>query len=588
MKIFFDWASDYCETKTDWKYHQEIISIDISQSELGFASAKVKIFLKDVALIFDKKYAKIGIQNEDTIECIFTGKLVSFPVGFDNSCTILEFISEPNDASEQLSRFIMDRKDEQSKINMHYVEKGKIICDELFFSKKDMNNPTVFLEGDSDVFYWDMSTGKMSLSHINNGGSVSVIDSSEILQNSMKVKLYRDPYKKINLQLSAEWIQHINGIVNVYSMISEKFSNSIISSYSNLKKMFFNVVNSLDRVGYQILKSDIFEINPKNKNNFVTYQMASEKLPITSKDAKDKFHVRLKRFYFDGCLYLGWRYKQKRSETVDIPVLNSSVKYGREKNIYIKLSDIQLPKNYPLWSFFTNYDVNNRIIYEAKVYKCTLFHNSDDFFDEQYWEYVSDVPDALADNTSSTFFNSNRGRNAIKYALQKVVSTIKFSQRSVEISLSIDAKKHIKLSVNDGVVVKDKRFLGGEIRGKVIKTHFEANCDKKLMHLTIACDLNDQLQCDKPKSTDLNQYIDSIAINAPASASVTSSNIIEKVEVYNAADEQHELLLSCNAKSVSDLEKVISQNATKIKVKLHPQNTMRCISNTVQLNEFSV
>ena len=99
MKFIFDWCQKFDEEKREWRNDAKVLSLEIFQRECCFASAKVSIFLTDTSSIFSKKYAKIGVQLDDSvskIDLLFSGRVVSFPIAFEKSCVKLELISEPN------------------------------------------------------------------------------------------------------------------------------------------------------------------------------------------------------------------------------------------------------------------------------------------------------------------------------------------------------------------------------------------------------------------------------------------------------------------------------------------------------------
>ena len=131
MKLIFDWSQSFYEEKTEWRGDTEIISLEISQNECGFAVAKVSIVAKTSDVLLDKKYAKIGVQlNEKNpkVDLVFSGRLVSFPLNFGNSCLQLEFISEPDDYQNQLIEFSRKNIELYKKIDSNYSVVYELMC----------------------------------------------------------------------------------------------------------------------------------------------------------------------------------------------------------------------------------------------------------------------------------------------------------------------------------------------------------------------------------------------------------------------------------------------------------------------------
>ena len=153
MKIFFNWINSFYDNP-EWCNDEEIFSLNIVQREGSFALARVSIKSQNLQY----KFARIGVEKNGKIETIFRGKLISFPLSCEGEIMTIEILSEPSDFQNQLQNFSQKNLAEYERKN------PEIIFDDLFFSEKD--NPTIFLEGSSEIFYWDMATGKMSLSDI--------------------------------------------------------------------------------------------------------------------------------------------------------------------------------------------------------------------------------------------------------------------------------------------------------------------------------------------------------------------------------------------------------------------------------------
>ncbi|MDR2268175.1 MAG: hypothetical protein LBD81_01835, partial [Holosporaceae bacterium] len=271
MKIIFDWCASYGEEKISWRGDVQLISLEITQRECGFASAKTIIATKssEEAALLTRKYAKIGVQLVDgMVETIFSGRLVSFPIGIGSSHLKLEFISEPDDYQKQLNDFCQRSQKLYEDVDKHALVNGTMGFDDLFFSARDMTNPTIFLEGNNNVFHWDMKTGKLSLSHINNGLKNFEISGKDIIQNSLRIRLAREPYKSVNLHLSANWIQHAYGCINLYPLIAANFKNGVVSSLTNIRNGMENICRFSPNGGYGLVNCRIKEIFPTQRSEF--------------------------------------------------------------------------------------------------------------------------------------------------------------------------------------------------------------------------------------------------------------------------------------------------------------------------------
>jgi hypothetical protein len=576
MKLIFDWSSSFYEDKNNWRGDEEIISLEIFQKECGFAVAKVTIGARDANKLRDRKYMKIGAQTDGAVELLFSGRLVAFPVGLGGSTMELEFIAEPDDYQTKLSRFSDENFERYRSVDNHLPLEDNVLFDDLFFSSRDLKNPTIFLEGGGKIFYWDMRNGQLSLSDINHGRRNFDVNSDEILQNSIKVRIAREPYRIVNLKISASWIQHERGIIDVMPMIAVKFSQRIINSFTNIKSGIEKIFSNKN--GYEVIHRDIKEINPNNCGWGSEYPLLSPDFYVQTSDRKK---ILFRRFYFAGKLILGWTYKQKRVETVTVRIVNPSSPYGREKSVYLRLNALQLPKEYPIWSHFTYYGRSEKVRRGDDVFSCASSHVSGEIFERDKWNFVEKIPGALKDDMSSSFFATTRGANAIKYAMQKAIALVNYSSRNIEIDFCVEARKFMNAGVDDQITIHNDRFSGGSIAGKIVKMRFLGDADRKIIKFTIGCS-----DADLSKSFDkLNSY----PINVPAdTGNVNPADIVQKIEVENTPEEQITILARTAANSSAELSAELKKHATKIKLYLHPLNTARVITREITLPDFEM
>lgn len=601
MNLIFDWSEDFYEEKKEWRSDAKVLSLEISQRECCFALAKITLFCDDQ--VFPKKYAKIGAQyfekrnNENLIsrvELIFSGRLVSFPLALGKSCVQLEFISEPSDYQRQLDAFLQHNISAYQQVDKHQISANSANFDELFFSENDLQNPTVFLEGSSKCFYWDMKGGKLSLSEINRGQKNFEIDGAKVLEKSLKISLAREPYKNVSINLSANWTRRTSGLVDLYPFVAKKFSEGIVCSFTNIKSKIKRLC-SLHSDDYDALSCSVRETDPSTIVPFQTFAKTSRKFEV-QQDKKDKneagegknskkITAQFKKFYFYGEMLFCWHRKQKISESIRLDVVNSKINRGREKRIFMRLNSIQLPKEYPYWNFFTQYYSGDKVIFEGSVFECSVPHLSTNFFDEKNWKKIVKVPDALPSDSCGSFFKTERGKNAIKYALQNAIALMNYSARYIEISFAVDATEFLGVTINDQITLFDARLDGGKISGKVTKTRFVATSKKRILHITIGCCLQNFLE----NSTEqINKYLKKLWSENNDSNNdndrFSMGDIVRDVEVINPPEEQEKILGESNAKSVTELESRLKNHPTKIKIFLAPLKGS--VAKNVELPQF--
>lgn len=575
MKLIFDWCADFYESQPNWNDSEKVISLEVYQKECGFALAKVVLVAKNSSQLLSKQYARIGVQfDNEQIYTLFTGRVVSFPAGLGGATVTIELISEPPDYQRQLIDFCTTNLKGHKSQNKHDANSYQF--DELFFSPDDLHNPTAFLESENRVFYWDMKNGKMLLSDINSGSKQVLIDGNDILQNSLKIRLSREPYKCINLTITASWIQYESGIIDLIPMIASCFPFGKINSFTNIQSSLKNLCKFHENSGYSVLYNNVKETPP---GGIGQYPQTSPEFFVNEKP------IKLKRFYFSGQLICGWHYKQKRTENLHVKIVNNHSKYGRTKDLYFKLNGLQLPRKHPTWLGYTHYAVSDSVIYSGRVFKCKENHISSQTFDETKWELIYVVPDAIKNEACRSFFAENRGQNAIKYAIRRAIALINYSSRYIEVDFCVHAEKFLMdINLDNSVKISDSRFPDGCIEGKVIKTKFVADADQKLLKVTIGCRGNCKLDCNAA-----NEKLSTpIPIHAESTEGINPTDIVTGIEVKHLPAEQIEVLQSSSFSSIQHVKETLKKYVTKIKVILHPQNTMRELTKNIVLPDFVI
>lgn len=558
MKIFFNWCDNFYDNPK-WNNDEEVFALKIVQREGSFAMARVAIKTTK----FKHKFARIGIEKDGLIKTIFRGKLISFPLSCEDSIMTIEILSEPTDYQKQLQNF-------SQKNRKLYKEKNpEIIFDDLFFYEKD--NPTIYLEGSSKIFYWNMATGKLSLSDINHGERIFEISKKDIIKNSTQIKLAREPYGEIRLNLSASWIQKVHGYINLMPMIARRFCFNRLNSFTNLSPCFRNSFQN----GYSLIFNNVKEINPNGGGILNRFPMSSN--PIKIKNNYREKSTKFRRFYFDGKFVLGWEYHQKRTENICISIRDKN--HSRRKDISIKLGAIQLSKNYPRWYAFKNYLCTDRVIFDGWIYECDIPHNSNENFDKTKWRKIKKVPDALEDDQLSSFFATERGKSAIRYALQKIAALINFSRRYVTINFSLDANKFWEISANDSIQFSD--LYSHPICAKVIQTKLIFDGENRIMNISVGYspdNIGDIFEFVKNYDFEIN----------PDENRIEIADIVKNISIENDPESQENLLASRTFTSESEAINFLKKHPTKIHVDLHPISQKREIVRTINLKNLEV
>jgi hypothetical protein len=357
-------------------------------------------------------------------------------------------------------------------------------------------------------------------------------------------------------------------------MIAQKFSQHMVNSFTDMKSSLEHIFKISHRNGYAPRRCRIKEINPNTAGILSAHPTISPDFFVQKDEVSTKIKVNFRRFYFDGELLLAWNYRQKRQEVVRLGIINGQYKNGREKSLFLRLNAIQIPKQYPVWSYFTYYGCSTKVIHRGSVFECREGHISGREFEKGKWKFLKKVPDALSDDSGS-FFATNRGKNALKYAIQKAIALAGYSSRYMEMDFCVDANRFLSVTVNHRATISDGRFPGGSISGKVIRTKFMANAERKIMKITIGCGGADENYLEKALAYHPDIQDDDSRVNP--------GDIVTDIEVKNPPEEQTAHLVQMKAKDISELKDELRKWATKIKISLHPLSTTRVVSRELDL-----
>lgn len=558
MEIFFDWCDSLKKEKKEWRGDEHIVSLEIFQKEFSFASAKITLVASERKL---KHFAKIAIKKDDKFYTIFSGRITGFPLGFSGSTVQIEMIAESDDFRQQLCRFV----EQNPKQDLHKLTNELVTIDDLFYSGSDIDNPVTFLEGTNNMFYWNPSNGQLSVSNISKGKRCIKISSSQILQNSIKVHLAREPYSEINVSITANWIRYQHVAFDVFPFIAQRFENNLVNSFTDIRANF----PKIDNCTY----CKIREINPNSMGCLTNYPLNYN---VILKDGK-KYSFR--RFYYDGNIIFNLNYSQRIIETANFKITTNS-KNKHARSVHFDLNALQLPRKYPHWNAYTYYCTDDIVLQDENIWKCEVSHRSEKEFDSQNWSKISKIPDAMADDSQSSFFNTIRGKNALKYAAQKALALLRYSQRYIEVDFCVLLNDFYDISLEDEVILKDVSSYWGEIRGKVIKTQLIASCKKAFIKVTIGCGLAEDSAWEQIKnwSPDVN-----IEEKSP-----TIDDIIRSVEVLNPPEQQIEMLQNFQGNSISELRGNLQKISTKIKVVLKSQNNVATVYRDINLPDITI
>jgi hypothetical protein len=410
MNTYFAWVTkdEPFYSNVHAREDLQIFKLNISQKEGEVALVQLTVFKPDLPPI-DQRYAFISCQNErGEIQLLFKGKLVFFPKVMGDESVLLEFSAEPDQSRNQLEKL-----QESLKVYPYW--------DELFVHSLDGRHDAIeFLDARSDLYYWDRITGELSLSNLFSGRKTWDL-SNEVLKDSLKITLGETPLSEITVNVIAEWTQKAEGHIDVSHKIARHFSGGMINTLTptDFKNRWPKEGQKISsgRSGYQILRSQIKEINPPKTGILNSYPTVTGALWQVNHKTSEPEAIRLKRSWLKARLLLGWSYRQKRRE----------------------IASFCLPQNHQLSSGS-----------HRKMRKLNLYLQ------------------AITDSHRSSFFNTKRGLMAIDHAIEVAKAYLAGSARCVEIEFEVPFHSILHLTTDHDVVLRGTMIPGGLAKGKVV------------------------------------------------------------------------------------------------------------------------
>ena len=290
----------------------EIFKLEISQSEGELAIASVmlnKDFHVDGTM-------EATIMRSNSI--LLKGEIYETPTYSDHQFTIVRIISHFQ--KKQLKKITSD-----FQASTHYNEE---------LSSDFQNDITEELPV---RFFFSRTSGDVKLSRIVDDTHIRDINVEDYWSSS--IKKTNEPLSKVNMYVTAKWIQERNGRIDLFPIIASLFPENMVNSLNNLKNQWWRLARSLPKSCYSIGTFRIKNVFPNT-------------VPHSCSFSVNDTTVKIKRFWFDGVFDLSWNYKQKIEETLHFSLHNPTAKNGIEKNINIKLNNLNINKE--LGSFFSN------------------------------------------------------------------------------------------------------------------------------------------------------------------------------------------------------------------------------------------
>lgn len=486
--IKFAWVmpTEAFDAELHFRQDEEIFKLTLIQEE--GKPAELALVIANPYLqkkIFPKPQGILTYRDpQGEIHCLFRGRLINTQQSYQKYFVNLTFTSCLRPLKEEWAEFLTHHP----QLKEHY--------DPLFH--KDPENPEAILASQPLCLYWHRHSGKLGLSHAFKHLDQSKHWRLESPSYDPQSLSYRQetPIGSVNITASAQWVQHLDGFMDIAPYIADQFDEKMINTYTG--KAFSNSWpkpgTSLGRSGYRVLYSALEETNAPFYAPLKRHRQALtlyHPVPNPQEPWRQDMEKRIaRRSWFRGELLIGWHYRQKRKEEISFTLqasLPPEIKEVSQKNLSFSLQKLTQYEDLPSFTPFTIYEPGSTIHFKGKVYQYTGPKDVCLKFAPNLWQEVPEKTQDFFLAIQDSFFTTPRGIQAFEYALDCAKTYLTWHTRCfyVQAKGSLD---WAPITTHDTAELSDHRLPGGRTEGKVVKYILTLEgASRPIVHLTLAC-----------------------------------------------------------------------------------------------------
>lgn len=362
---------------------------------------------------------------------------------------------------------------------------------------RDPTSREAVLAGHPLTLYWERTSGQVRLSHAIRGTDSSSHWEIDRMPSYDPQKLsyrFSPPMAEVRVGISAQWVQHISGVMDVAPYIADKFHERMMNTYTGkaFAESWPKKGSFLGHSGYRVLHSQLqqedtpFQAPLKKFSDVLTIQKRSPDQPDMTPPKK----MIVQRSWFQGELLIGWHYRQKRRENLFFTLSASLPKDCSDtvtKEISLPLGKITQMEELPLFCPFSIYKTGSLVHHQGKVFEYTGPENVCPYLDLSLWKEVPEKTEQFISNLQDSFFTTPRGIQAFHHGLEQAKTLLTWGSRSLEIIVKGGPDLSL-ITPHDTAQIKDSRLPQGLAKGKIVRYCLEADQDEEpSVQITVAC-----------------------------------------------------------------------------------------------------
>lgn len=440
---------------------EKVMDIVISQAEGEFATAKVSIKASPSSYASLGRRAVISFRPEDHLPIVplIVGTVTAIPRGLRGQSVELELIAQRDDW-EELRDTLID------------TLAVAPFFDPLFVSADKIRDPAEVLNGRAAMLHWDRLSGEPSISYIDRSSSAVREVDSAVLYGSVGIELEGTPIRRTTVEVTAAWQQDAS-VVSDVAWDHGATRNLKVVAHEACQAAWPKPQMEIGG-GWSVEQSSLkfgqprFEKLGEIKSGSEVY---SGDVPVYTATS-DKVVLRNKR-------------AQARSETVKVVCktrFSAGIKSSETDAEAITLRRVfGTGDEFEPWQPTVSYDVGDVVFYSGRLCECSTAHTATYAFNAARWT----VLESSAGKIGASFFETSRGKAAIRHAVKRGFARLRYAARCVRVSFQAPLVDWHDVSLDDMLHVYDARLPGGSACGKVVQ--YELSASSGLVSVEIAC-----------------------------------------------------------------------------------------------------
>lgn len=549
----------------------EIFDLEICEEENHFPVATLLVKAGEPLPPLETE----GIIQDSFGNIHFKGLLMGAPSKIEGDFAHIKLVSKPHNFMEKLE-------------NLQRESRRVPYWDPLWIDPDKQDDFQEIQEVRTASLYCDRKTGQLSWSDWFEGSETADLEGN-IFEDSLLVKVKRQPLEACTIKVHVNWIQQERGVANLGPSLRKSFPHSRVSTYTkdSLIKKWPEPGKRLGKSGIWIIKSDLKPYYP-NLPFLPRFSLAV----TLGEDEETRTPYRLERFWFKPILWVGWTYQQRRRETLTFTLPHSvqplSPGPGEHKTLEFTLHNIYPDPNAYPWRPEAYYPMDSKVIVKDLIYECVVDHFSSMTFnkDSENWRFLRTFATPLGNPERSSFFLTERGQAAAEHAMERAKVELAKSARALEVTFEGPWEVLKDITTDMSLILADPRLPGERIKGKVTKWTFIARGEtgERVVRITLLCAIGENLILPqaydgrmRESATGLRYFVDE-TFDPPTRE---KGPLLRRVQLTNGPEDQEEDIQNGHYETPKALQQALGKKATRLRLFFRDLRTKHCLEHTV-------